>query len=306
VFRTVRAGVEGFAIVLSLLSGLSGVLPAAASGSGQFGLYQATNNLRYAFSVAPSYAVQYYGWQEPLQTAQVRAAWNHRIESFLELQTCGDPCDLATSVSLRAVAAGQYDSYLTTFADAIVALGHPVLMTFDHEMNGHWYPWDARDGDAATGVTPKLWKRAWDRVTSRIDSIAGKYVTWVWAPTIEAHASSFAPYWPGSAGGPGENVGEQGLDGYFGSRHASWSNTFAPSVAAIEQLGGGRYQFVISETSVRPSDPDAVAQITDLVEHARAACGPHGFLVYFDAHQWRMTAAMQARFVADIGEYGDS
>jgi len=304
--RKWRAGAAGLAIALSLLPGLTGIAPAAASARGQFGLYQGSNNLTYAFGLTPRYAVQYYGWGLPLQVREVRAAWRSGTESFLELQTCEYPCDLATSVSLSAVAAGRYDGYLTGLARALAGLGHPVLMTFDHEMNGRWYPWDAVDGDVRTGVTPHLWKRAWDRVTSQIDSIAGKYVTWVWAPNVEVHASSFTPYWPGSPGGPGQDVGEQGLDGYLASPAASWANTFAPSVAAIRRLGASRYQLVIAETSVRPADCDAAEQIADLVRDARSATGSRGFLVYFDAHQWRLSGAMAAQFIADISVYSGS
>jgi hypothetical protein len=261
-----------------------------------FGLFQSSNDLQYSFPVTPKYAVQYYGWPEVFQTADVQAAWNEGTESFLELQTCGDPCDDATSTPLTDVVNGDYDSYLTTFADAINAFGHPVLLTFDHEMNGKsGYPWNVSNEGASTGVTPQLWIEAWDHVTSLISSIAGQYVTWVWAPDVESYADSFAPYWPGTADGPGENVGIVGLDGYLGA-NATWADTIAGSVTAIEQLSDDLYPFAITETGVDPSDSNATDQITDLVTNVRSA---GGFVIYFDSGNWVMTSAMQSTFIQD-------
>jgi hypothetical protein len=245
--------------------------------------------------------VQYYGWPEKFQMAQVRAAWKKGIESFLVLQSCGDPCDMATSTSLKAIADNKYYSYLKTFGQSIKAFGHPVLLTFDHEMNAPGYPWSTGTDDGKpTGVTPALWKSAWDHVTSVVSKFAGKDVTFVWAPEVETYAASFAPYWPGKSGTYGYNVGFQGLDGYLAGKNASWANTFAKSLAALRKLGGNHYQFELSDTGVYASDPDAGAQIANLVSNARAALGAKGFLIYFDAGRVAMTPAMRADFANDI------
>src|SRR5581483_726299 len=42
---------------------------------------------------------------------------------------------------LSAIAAGQYDSYLTGWAQQLAAYRGPVLIRWAHEMNGTWYPW---------------------------------------------------------------------------------------------------------------------------------------------------------------------
>jgi nucleotide-binding universal stress UspA family protein len=44
-------------------------------------------------------------------------------------------------VTLASIAAGGSDAYLRSYADAVVAFGHPVILSFGHEMNGNWYPW---------------------------------------------------------------------------------------------------------------------------------------------------------------------
>jgi hypothetical protein len=68
--------------------------------------------------------------------------------------------------------------------------------------------------------------------------------------------------------------------------------------------GGGRtgpvrYQFVIAKTGI-PATKNAGKQIADLVKNARAAVGAQGFVIYFDARTWQMTATMTADFVRDI------
>ncbi len=282
-------------------AGAQGAHPATASAPVRFGLFQAANNLDYSFPVAPEYAVQYYGWPEKFQVAQVKAAWKKGIESFLVLNSCGNPCDMATSTPLKAIADNKYYSYLKAFGESIRAFGHPVLLTFDHEMNAPGYPWSTGTDDGKpTGVTPALWKSAWDHVASVVSKFAGKYVTFVWAPEVETYAASFAPYWPGKAGTYGYKVGFQGLDGYLAGKNATWANTFAKSLAAMRKLGGNHYQFELSDTGVYASDSDAGAQIANLVSNARAALGAKGFLIYFDAGRVAMTGAMKADFVKDI------
>src|SRR5215831_10444999 len=118
--------------LISVLAGAVAALLAYGTASAApalpFGLYESSNDLQYSFAAVPDYAIQFYGWQEAFQATAVQDAWNAGTESFLELQTCGNPCDQATSVPLAGVIAGNYDTYLTDFADAAAAFGHPVLM----------------------------------------------------------------------------------------------------------------------------------------------------------------------------------
>ncbi len=173
-----------------------------------------------------AYDTHYYGWYVGFQTAKAQADYDAGGETFVKLQTCGNPCG-TTPIPLANVTAGKYDTYLTSFANSVKAFGYPVLITFDHEMNGSWYNWGYGGSE---GVTPTQWIAAWDHVTSLIGSIASN-ATFVWAPNIEAGAVSFAQYWPGSA-----NVGAVGLDGYYGNTWANWSNSFAKSVADLQAL----------------------------------------------------------------------
>jgi hypothetical protein len=257
-----------------------------------FGLYESGNNAQYSFPVTPQYAIQYYGWYESFQTADAQAAWNGGTETFAELQTCGNPCNSSTSIPIENVINGTYDSYLQDFATQVAAFGHPVLLTFDHEMNGDWYPW----GD--TEITPAQWIAAWQHVTSVISAIAPN-AEWVWAPNIEQGAAPVAGYWPGN-GYSDPNVNVVGLDGYLRNSSSTWANTFSKSLADVTSASGGGYPFMVTETAVASADSNAVSQIDNLVAGARSAGA--AALMYFDSGtQWAFTSAGQSEFVNDVG-----
>jgi len=263
----------------------------AASAPLAFGLYETGNNPPYSFPVTPAYDIQYYGWHERFQAASAQAAWNDGTEIFAELQTCGNPCNESTGVPIADVSDGTSDAYLTSFAEAVAAFGHPVMLTFDHEMNGGWYPW----GD--TEITPAQWIAAWQYVTTLISSIAPN-VTWVWAPNTESGAAPVARYWPGN-GYASPNVDMIGLDGYFANSGSTWANTFARSLADAESASGNQYPFIVAETGVPSADSNNVSQIDNLV--AGAVSAHASALIYFDHSQWSFTAAGQAEFINDTG-----
>ena len=279
---------------------MAALIPATASGSVHtsaptaalpFGLFESSNNDQYSFPVPPAYAIQYYGWQEGFQTADAQAAWNAGTEVFAELQTCGNPCD-STGISVANVTNGRYDKYLTNFASAVKAYGHPVMLTFDHEMNGDWYPW----GD--TEITPAQWIAAWQHVTTLISSIASN-VTWVWAPNIEQGSASVSSYWPG-IGYSNPQVNVVGLDGYFQNTGSTWANTFSKSVTDVESASGGKYPLIVAETGVPSTDSNNVSQIDNLFSGARSAGATA--LMYFDSGtKWSLTSTEPSEFIKDVG-----
>ena len=65
-------------------------------------------------------------------------------------------------VTLGAIAAGRYDSYLSQYAAAVDALGAPVGLSFGHEMNGSWYSW------GYTRVSPSVFVAAWRHIHQEI------------------------------------------------------------------------------------------------------------------------------------------
>ncbi len=74
--------------------------------------------------------------------------------------------------------AAQYDSWLTTQAQAMKSFGHPMFLLFDEEMNGTWYSYSpGQNGNTAAGFVA-MWRHVHDVFTS----VGATNVTWVWCP----------------------------------------------------------------------------------------------------------------------------
>ena len=85
-------------------------------------------------------ALYYSGWRETFSSAfAVQASANGAVP-FIQIEP--------SKVSLAAIVAGVYDTYLETFATSVAnygaKTGKAVIIGFGHEMNGSWYPWGYR------------------------------------------------------------------------------------------------------------------------------------------------------------------
>jgi len=290
------------AITLAVLPAVL-LAPASKAASAQpFGLYQNSNNLNYSIGSSPEYvsAIQYYGWNEGVQSAEI-SALPSMVTPFLELQTCGNPCNSGTSVSLSSIVAGNYDTYLANYANSIASLDRPVYLTFDHEMNGSWYPWDWYPGNTqftSQAQQQAEWIQAWNYVTNKINAnvTAESLITWVWAPNIEQGGSAVSNYWS-SGGYTVANVNWVGLDGYYANSGTTWSNRFASSYADLESVSGFK-PFMVSETGIPPGDSDATSQEANLISGAEQAGAR--VIEYFDSGNYVMTSAMQTAWLTDV------
>jgi hypothetical protein len=215
--------------------------------------------------------VNYYsGWDEPFNASFAQGAYADGIETFVEMEpwNCYS-CDGDSVPAMTDIAAGGYDGYLTGFGQAIKAFGHPVLVTFAHEMNGGWYPWGY---DGSEGTTPEQWIAAWDHVVTVVNGQAPGLVTWVWAANVELGATSVAQYWPGA-----QYVGEVGLDGYLSSDSDTYQSEFGQTVTDVRALTDR--PIWITETGVNQDD-SAGQRLADLAAAVKQA-GLTGML-YFD------------------------
>ncbi len=91
----------------------------------------------------PNVALYYSGWEEPFKTTFADEAYARGAWPFVQI----DP----VNVSLASIAAGDFDSYLQSYADQVANFGHGVIIGFGHEMNGTWNSW-GRDAHQPRGV----------------------------------------------------------------------------------------------------------------------------------------------------------
>jgi hypothetical protein len=100
-----------------------------------------------------------------------------------------------TDLPLTAIASGQFDPYIDSWADGLRRLGYPILLDFAHEMNGNWYPW----GSGVNGNTPDAYIAAFRHVHDRFTQAAANNVWFVWNPNNTSTSTPAASFYPGTA-----------------------------------------------------------------------------------------------------------
>lgn len=198
-----------------------------------------------ATGIKPRVVVYYSGWAEPFQTQFAMTAANAGAVPLVQVNP--------THVNIGAIAAGRYDNYLRTYAEAVRAYKHPVILSFGHEMNGYWYSW------GYTHTSPEDFVAAWRHIVTLFRTLGAKNVTWLWTiNTIHEknHVPSPGPWWPG-----GSYVNWVGVDGYYTSPSAVFSSVFGPTIVYLRMLT--RDPILITETSAQPAITQS-AKIADL------------------------------------------
>jgi hypothetical protein len=245
----------------------TGLYPAGAPDS-----YAGVTAFTKATGVQPNVVTYYSGWLEPFKTSFASAAAEHGAVPLVQI----DPTD----ISLAAIAAGQYDSYLASYAQAVRAYRHPVILSFGHEMNGNWYSWGFGHTD------PVVFVAAWRHIVTLFRAGGATNVTWLWAINIihtQHQVPSPGPWWPGGA-----YVTWVGIDGYYYTSSSAFAPLFGPTIAAVRLLT--RAPILIAETAAAPAT-DQPAKIANLF----AGIHLYGLLgfVWFDTvhiEDWRLSS----------------
>jgi mannan endo-1,4-beta-mannosidase len=222
-----------------------------------------------ATGTIPDVAMYYSSWQEPFNSTFAATAAQHGAMPLVQINPY--------NVSLAAIAAGRYDGYLDGFAKAVGSYHHRVILSFGHEMNGHWYPW------AYTHTSPATFVAAWRHIVLLFRGLGVRNVTWLWTVNIiDTNGGIISPrrWWPGSS-----YVNWVGIDGYYYSRSVGFDPLFGPTIGVVRQLTHD--PILISETAVN-SDVGQPAKIADLFAGIRVY-GLLGF-VWFAVNQWRITS----------------
>ena len=165
-------------------------------------------------------------------------------------------------VTLGAIAAGRYDSYLSQYAAAVRALRAPVGLSFGHEMNGSWNPWGYRH------VPPGVFVAAWRHIPQVFAAAGARQIIWVWTgclltPEDPRVGPALRPWWPGGA-----YVNWVGLDIYYFSPKVTFRGEFVPTITAVRSFTND--PILLTETAV-PNQSGQVRQIADLFAGARAS-----------------------------------
>ena len=222
----------------------------------------------------PNLVSYYSNWGDPFRTRFAALAAQHGAITLVQI----DPKD----VSLADIADGRYDSYLRSYAAGVKAFGHPIVLSFGHEMNGFWYSWGNRS------TSPKVFVAAWRHTVNIFRVVGATNVTWMWTVNVintEQAIPNPRPWWPGRS-----YVNWVGIDGYYFLPAQSFSQLFGPTFVAVRQLTTSD-PILIAETGAAPGSGQP-AEITSLFDGVRTY-GLYGF-VWFDENTqgrvWRLTS----------------
>jgi mannan endo-1,4-beta-mannosidase len=200
--------------------------------------------------VTPQIALYYSAWNSGFNTAFAQTARSHGAYVFAQIQPNG--------VTLASIAAGGSDDYLRQYARTVRAFGHPVILSFAHEMNGNWYTWGAGH------TSPSDFVAAWRHVVQIFRDEGASNVTWVWtvnSTNIGPH-DPLSQWWPGSSW-----VNWVGIDGYYYFSSDSFDSVFGQTIAQIRTFTNA--PVMISETAVGGTS-DRESQIAALFSGIRA------------------------------------
>jgi hypothetical protein len=236
--------------------------------------------------VRPNLDMYYSGWGEPFRASFASTVSRHGGVPLIQM----DP----TSVSLAAIASGQYDGYLGKFATAVRSYANPVVIGFGHEMNGTWYTW------ASGHASPAAFVAAWRHIVTLFRTLGADNVTWLWTINVVRNAQGISPpgsWWPGAS-----YVTWVGIDGYYAQPSMTFATLFGPTIAAVRELTGD--PILVAETAAGTAAGQP-AKITDLYAGIKSY-GLLGF-AWFDAvgqQDWRLGgSASQSAFQRGAQSY---
>jgi mannan endo-1,4-beta-mannosidase len=194
----------------------------------------------------PNLIGYYSGWAEAFATSFAQKIHAHGVTPFVQI----DP----SFASVSAIAAGDYDGYLKSYADSVRDFRFPVVIGFGHEMNAPWYSWGYKH------VSPKTFAAAWRHIVNLFRAQGAENVTWLW--TINQERSDIRPaqqWWPGAA-----YVTWVGIDGYYYRPSDTFARVFGTTIDHVRTFTDK--PILLSETAVGPGVITQSAKISDLFD----------------------------------------
>lgn len=164
---------------------------------------------------APSSVEWFSGFDQNYGANQVRASWARgALPVITWMSVAADPASGhdSSEYTLSKILSGSADDYLYQYAGDVVRTGLPVVIRFDHEMNGNWYSWSA----GMYNNTPAKYVQAWQHVWNIFNQVgANNEVIWLWSPSRTDNLKPHAP----SGGGVGQTTL---AEDYPGDKYVDW------------------------------------------------------------------------------------
>jgi mannan endo-1,4-beta-mannosidase len=209
-----------------------------------------------ASGTKPSIITEYLAFGYPFDSVGAANAYDAGAMLMVQWEPVGH--------SLTDIAAGDDDSYITTFAKTVRSVNLPVVISFGHEMNGGWYSWGSSDNSAASFVA------AWRHIHDLFAKAGATNVIWLW----DANVTYTDPDVPLEPLYPGDSyVDWVGLTGYYhqdtsGGGRITFDTLFTPSAQQIRTFT--KKPLLIAETAAAPGPlkaPEIRDLFTTITEH---------------------------------------
>lgn len=196
--------------------------------------YKSVNAFQAATGFWPRIVVYYSDWKSRFATEYAQTAYTHGSMPLVEWQP--------QNIPMSAISSGQYDTYLSSYAQAVRSFQHPVILSFGHEMNGTWYTWGS--GHAP----PSDFVAAWRHIVNVFRQAGALNVVWLWTVNAVGNSdASFRQWWPGD-----KWVDMVGMDGYYYTPSATFDSVFSTTFNQVRTLT--KKPVLIAETGIGPSD----------------------------------------------------
>jgi mannan endo-1,4-beta-mannosidase len=226
--------------------------------------YSGVTSFANATGTKPDVVMYYSGWYVPFPNRFANTAAKNGAVPLVQMDPEG--------VSVAGIASGKQDAYLSAYAEAVRAYGHPVILSFGHEMNGDWYSWGYKK------TSPTVFVTAWRHIVDLFRALGAQNVTWLWTVNIinDTQRGTIprpTQWWPGNS-----YVNWVGIDGYYLKSSWQFAPLFGPTITAVRSLTLD--PILIAETGAVPAAGQP-AKIANLF----AGIHQYGLLgfVWFDA-----------------------
>jgi len=199
---------------------------------------------------APSTVEWFQNFGDAYPFSKVNTSWQRGALPVITWMSA--PANFASvsdlsSYSLTSIANGSQDSYIKSWAANIAVQRMPVVIRFDHEANGNWYPWSVGwSKQGITGNTPDQYVAAWRHVWNIFQSFgANNYAIWAWVSTridtLGSYGTGMTQSQLVAASYPGDSyVDWIGMDGYQynAAESTTYSQTFTATLNTLESISG--------------------------------------------------------------------
>jgi hypothetical protein len=218
-------------------------------------------------------------------------------------------CDPAVDFqfSLRRILSGEFDAYVSWFADRLATVPGRILLRPMHEMNGNWYPWCGTTNENH----PAQFVGAWRRLRRIFEQRRVRNVDWVWCPyavSVPLSSENEIPrYFPGE-----DDVDVVAIDGYNWGDSRPWSRwqtfdeVFASGYRTLRSLS--TKPVIIAEVGCAETGGDKAGWLRDVRMVARDYAGVRA-VVWFNVNKecdWRIDSSAEIRKAFQSGWESES